>query len=111
MNLRNIFNMYDIDNDNNIDCDGFKHIINILELPIINIDQNKQYSYEDLINYIKTHHNIKTINIQKLKVSLNTKLDTNDTNLLISEMTGDNNKIKNINSDKINEYLDKFLIQ
>lgn len=111
MSLRNIFNIYDIDNNNSIDCSGFKHIINLIDLPIINIDQNKQYSYEDLIDYIKTHHTINPINIQKLKVSLNKKLDTNDTNLLISEITNNNNKIKNINSDIFNEYLDKFVVQ
>lgn len=109
--LVQLFNSYDIDNDGFITSNDFKHAINILDLKIINIDTNKQYSYDDLIEYIKMHHNIKTINIQNIQNILNKSLSDNDIKIILSEITGNiNNEEYDVNITQINDYLNKISV-
>lgn len=107
--IAQLFNSYDIDLDGLIVANDFKHIINILDIEITNIETNKKYQYCDLIEYIKMHHNSKIINVQNMKNILNENLSEKDIDVIVDEITG-NYKSDNINVTQLNDYLNKILI-
>jgi hypothetical protein len=56
--LKDIFDYYDDDKDGMINCQSFKLIINLIDIPITDCT-NKYYKYNDLINYIKKYGQLK----------------------------------------------------
>ncbi|QKF94113.1 EF-hand domain-containing protein [Fadolivirus algeromassiliense] len=108
--LYKLFKTYDLHNTELIDCYSFQKIISILNLPVSNID-NKDYSFDDLKNYIKKYHTLTSIEYDELYKLLNNCLNQNDVNVIMNELTPSNNKTKHINMKNINDYLDTLSIQ
>ena len=56
--LEYIFSQFDKEKNGVVDMTSFKHLLNILSLPINNIE-DKNYSHIDLENYIGVNHDDK----------------------------------------------------
>ena len=80
-NLKNLFLYYDKNKDGKIDIYDYKHIINILGLPII-ISENKiEYIFTDVIEYIIKHY---IINPKKFENNLLKIYDINTTKFILN---------------------------
>ena len=107
--IQKIFSYYDTDNDGIINEVCFKQIINILGLPLNNIE-NKQYDYDDLNNYIYDNSEKKNIEIKKNKICeilnnyLDEHLNKNDVNFIINDLF-ENKNTDSIDLVKFSNYL------
>jgi len=107
--MQEIFSYYDTDNDGIINEVCFKQIINILGLPINNVE-NKQYDYNDLNNYIYNHSDKKNIKIKKNKIEeilnnhLSEHLNENDINIVINDLF-ENKNTNSVDLAKFSNYL------
>jgi hypothetical protein len=95
--MNDLFNKFDIEHNNSISGISLKRILNILNIKDFSgIESNKNYTYDDLLNFIKNKKISKqsnTIKIDKIKEFLENYYEPTTTNFIIKDTYGE--KIKN----------------
>lgn len=106
--LKEIFNLFDVDNDGFIDLNSFKRVVNIIGLPLENIDASKtNFNMFDLHEYIIDNKEIDKVNKNLLKKKLNENCICHDKQFIIDKL--ESNKNINIDIDKLKLIREMFL--
>ena len=66
--IRSIFDKLDKDSDGMIDSDGYKTMMNVLEIPFSGTDISPQYSYDDVLNTIVSHYENRKVRVKRKKI-------------------------------------------
>jgi hypothetical protein len=104
--LRSIFDKLDEDHDDFIDKLAFKKIINILDMPIYNINKD-YYDFDDLLVYIKNNFkntnkkSTANIKIKQIKEKLKESFDELTIDFIILDTYGNICHEKSVKIDKI----------
>ena len=105
--VRELFNYYDRDGDNNIDTNEFNEIIAKFGLDKIANCVPKYYTYDDLVDYLKYNYKMEYVDVTTFKFHLNKLgLCDQDINFVMSNMcTNGDSKLR---YSDIVSYINKF---
>jgi Ca2+-binding EF-hand superfamily protein len=102
--LQNLFDKFDYDANGSINAIEFKIILNILDI-IPECDNNKKYSFDDLLNYIRINRSLNgKINLDNLKAIMRNSHSELDINVIVNEM----GCAEEISVQKIKDYCNTF---
>ena len=107
-NLKELFELFDTDNDGFLDIMSLKRLINLIDIPLEKIDQNKnKFNYSDFIDVIIQNKNINKIDKNILKEKLEKDCLCHDKDFIIKNLYS--TKGKYIETTKLESFSSNFL--
>ena len=106
--LLELFNKYDYDEIGEIDIISFKRILNLIDYPIKNLDESKNYyTFDDVKKYLTEQSNIDSVSKDKLYKKLQRNYNDNNVQFIMNNLNNSTNSNK-INIDQMNLFIDNL---
>lgn len=118
--LHKLFDKFEKNKNENINLESFKIILNILKLPLSNLEE-RSYGFNDLLTHIENNYKMKkfpVIKKNKIKDSLKSNFDDTTINFILDELSKNKTKktkqIKNMEENielsVLKKYYDSLLL-